>query len=147
MAPYWMPSLRYVRNLRQVADRVVVYLFDSWLIDLPALQADRDLWKLIDDLVVSFKHTVEPYAAGLPCRVHYLPQAADPRWFAPHDGPRPIDVLSLGRRLPEVHSQLLESHDAVTSSTTTTRTRPPRSGTSQRIRSSSGAWASFPMRT
>lgn len=108
MAPYWIPSLRYVRNLRNVANRVVVYLFDSWLTDLPSLQADRDLRSLADDLIVSFKHTVEPYVAGLPCRVHYLPQAADPRWFAPHDGERPIDVLSLGRRLPEVHTQLLE---------------------------------------
>jgi hypothetical protein len=108
MAPYWIPSLRYVRNLRNIADRVIVYLFDSWLGDLPDLQADRDLWSLVDDVVVSFKHTADPYAAGLPCRVHYLPQAAETRWFAPRDGDRPIDVLSLGRRLPEVHSQLLE---------------------------------------
>jgi hypothetical protein len=29
MAPYWVPSLRYVRDLRRSAKRIVVYLFDS----------------------------------------------------------------------------------------------------------------------
>lgn len=108
MAPYWIPSLRYVRNLRQVARRVVVYLYDSWLSDLPGLLSSRALWPLIDDLFVSFRHTVEPYAEQLPCRVHYLPQAIDPRWFHPYQGRRSIDVLSLGRRLPAVHRELLE---------------------------------------
>src|SRR3954451_9579851 len=65
MAPYWVPSLRLVRNLRQVARRVVVYLFDSWLGDLPALSSDRRIWSLVDDLVVSFAHAVEPYRREL----------------------------------------------------------------------------------
>lgn len=108
MSPDWLPSLRYVRNLRKVAERVIVYLFDSWLSELPSLRADRRVWSLIDDLVVSFTHTAQPYAEQLPCRVHYLPQAVDARWFHPYGGRRPIDVLSLGRRLATVHRQLLE---------------------------------------
>lgn len=107
MAPYWLPSLRYIRDLRRVSRRVVVYLFDSWLSDLPSLRAYRGVWPLVDDLVVSFRHTAEAYAQQLPCRVHYLPQAIDPRWFYPTRGQRPIDVLSLGRRLDTVHLQLL----------------------------------------
>lgn len=108
MAPYWLPSLRLVHNLRAVARRVVVYLFDSWLKDLAELRSHRGLWPLIDDLVVSFAHTKDAYASQLPCRVHYLPQAVDTRWFGPHQGSPRVDVLSLGRRLPEVHAQLLE---------------------------------------
>ena len=108
MAPYWVPSLRYVRNLRRSAKRIVVYLFDSWLSELPVLRADRRVWSLVDDLFVSFFHSFGPYSEQLDCRVHYLPQAIDERWFHPHRGERPIDVLSVGRRLPVVHQRLLE---------------------------------------
>ncbi len=108
MAPDWIPGLRYVRNLRSVADRVVVYLFDSWLTDLPAVSAYRGVWQLVDDLFVSFDHAAASYAERLPCRVHYLPQAIDPRWFHPYRRSRPIDVLSIGRRLPVVHHNVLE---------------------------------------
>jgi hypothetical protein len=108
MAPYWVPSLRYVRGLREIADRVVVYLFDSWVSELPDLARDRRTWSLVDDLFVSFRHSLPDYADQLSCRVHYLPQAIDPRWFEPKKGKRPIDVLSVGRRLPAVHEQLRE---------------------------------------
>lgn len=108
MAPYWVPSLRYIRNLRRSADRIVVYLFDSWLSDLPTLRADRGVWSLVHDLFVSFPHAVGPYSEQLSCRVHYLPQAIDERWFHPYRKERPIDVLSIGRRLPMVHERLLE---------------------------------------
>jgi hypothetical protein len=68
----------------------------------------RQVWSLVDDLFVSFRHALAPYSQHLPCRVHYLPQAIDPRWFHPYRKDRPIHVLSVGRRLPEVHSRLLE---------------------------------------
>jgi Glycosyl transferases group 1 len=108
MAPYWIPSLRYVRNLRGVARRVVVYLFDSWLSELPRLRAQRKVWSMVDDLFVSFVHSVELYANELDCRVHYLPQAIAGRWFHADREERPIDVLSVGRRLAQVHEQLLD---------------------------------------
>ncbi len=108
MAPYWVRSLRHIRNLRPRAKRIVVYLFDSWLSDLPALQADRRAWSLVDDLFVSFPHALGPYSEQLTCRVHYLPQAIDERWFHPYRTERPLDVLSVGRRLPVVHERLLD---------------------------------------
>lgn len=107
MAPYWVPSLRYIRDLRRSADRIVVYLFDSWLSDLPALREDR-VWSLVDDLFVSFHHSLGSYSQQLDCRVHYLPQAIDERWFHLYGGDHAIDVLSVGRRLPIVHQRLLE---------------------------------------
>jgi hypothetical protein len=108
MAPYWVPSLRYIRNLRASAERIIVYLFDSWLSELPVLRADHRVWSLVDDLFVSFSHSLGAYSEQLDCRVHYLPQAIDARWFHPSRFERPIDVLSVGRRLPVVHERLLQ---------------------------------------
>lgn len=104
----WLPGLIYLRDLKRSCARVAVYLFDSWLSDLPRIAKLRRALSFVDDLFVSFRHTLEPYAERLPCRVHYLPQAIDPRWFHPQRGERPIDVLSVGRRLPEAHRHLLE---------------------------------------
>ena len=108
MSPDWLPGLRSIHNLRQTATRVVVYLFDSWLSDLARLRSDRRLWSLVDDLFISFEHARDSYSRQLPCRVHYLPQAVDERWFHPYRTHRPIDVLSVGRRLPAPHRRLLE---------------------------------------
>lgn len=108
MSPDWLPGLRCIHNLRQVAGRVVVYLFDSWLSDLSTLESHHRLWSLVDDLFISFDHAQERYSRQLPCRVHYLPQAIDERWFHPYRTHRPIDVLSVGRRLPAAHHRLLE---------------------------------------
>lgn len=108
MAPYWIPSLDYVRDLKRVANRVVVYLLDSWLDDIPRLKRVGSGLDLVDHLVVSFEHARDSYAASLQCKVHYLPQAMDERWFHPYRDARPIDILSVGRRLPEVHRYLLE---------------------------------------
>jgi hypothetical protein len=108
MAPYWVPSLRYIRHLRQRATRVIVYLYDAWLADLPTVQAQRSAWDDVDELFVSFPHVVSAYSAALRRPVHYLPQAIDPGWFRPYRRERPIDVLSVGRRLPHVHTELLQ---------------------------------------
>ena len=108
MSPDWLPGLRCIHNLRQAATRVAVYLFDSWLSDLSSLRSHRRLWSLVDDLFVSFEHAQDEYARQLPCRVHYLPQAVDERRFHPYRDHRPIDVLSVGRRLPAPHHRLLE---------------------------------------
>jgi hypothetical protein len=108
MASDALSSLRYVRGLRRVASRVAVYLFDSWASELPRLRKHRGIWSLVDDLFVSFPHALDPYSENLPCRVHYLPQAINPRWFHPYRTERPIDVLSVGRRAQDIHMGLLE---------------------------------------
>jgi hypothetical protein len=108
MGVAWLPGLLYLRDLRRSCARVAVYLFDSWLSDLSRITRLRRVLSLVDDLFVSFFHTLEPYAEQLPCRVHYLPQAIDPRWFHPSRGDRPIDVLSVGRRQAEAHRYLME---------------------------------------
>jgi len=108
MAPYWVDSLRYIRNLRRVAKKVVVYLFDAWLADLGALRAHRGVWAEVDELFVSLPHVVSAYSEHLGRPVHYLPQAIDARWFHPYRTERPLELLSIGRRVPSVHGHLLE---------------------------------------
>jgi hypothetical protein len=108
MDPYWMPTLGYVRRLRESARQVVVYLFDAWLGNTAAVKRYRRLWSLVDHVFISFSHAMDAYSALLDCEVHYLPQAIDERWFHPYRDDRPIDVLSVGRRLPSVHRDLLD---------------------------------------
>jgi hypothetical protein len=108
MDPYWARSLRLVKDLRKHARHVIVYLFDPWLTRLEEVRKATALWSLVDDLFVSFPHSVEPYQRAVPCRVHYLPQAMEPRWYDPRRTQRPIDLLSVGRRLEPAHQSLLE---------------------------------------
>jgi hypothetical protein len=106
MDPQWLPSLRYVRRLRESADKVVVYLFDTWLGELDVLRRHRSVFSLVDHLFVSFPHALEAYREAVDCPVDYMPQAIDDRWFHPYREERPIDVLSVGRRLVQAHEQV-----------------------------------------
>jgi hypothetical protein len=108
MEPQWIPSLAQVRDLRASTKKIVVYLYDAWLRDLDFVRRHRRLWSMVDHVFVSFTHSIEAYSELLECPVHYLPQAVSERWFHPYRTERPIDVLSIGRRLPDVHRQLLE---------------------------------------
>jgi hypothetical protein len=108
MEPQWVPALSYVRDLDRIARKRVVYLFDSWIRDTAQLQRHRKSWGRVDHAFISFGHALEAYRTALDCNVHYLPQAADERWFSPGRPERPIDVISIGRRHPKVHAQLLE---------------------------------------
>ena len=78
-----LPGLLYLRDLRRSCTRVAVYLFDSFLCDLPRITKLRRVLSFVDDLFVSFQHTLEPYAERLPWRVHCLPQAINPVGFGP----------------------------------------------------------------
>jgi hypothetical protein len=108
MDPNWLASLRSIRQLRARVETVAVYLFDTWLSNIHLLRRYRKALSLVDHVFVSFKHAVSAYAQALDCRVHYLPQAIDGSRFPSHRRERPIDVLSVGRRLESVHQELLD---------------------------------------
>jgi hypothetical protein len=109
MAPYWVPGLRYIRDLRSIARRVIVYLFDAWMADLSLIRSQRRVWSEVDFVFVSFPHVVDAYQAALRGTVLYLPQAIEPRWYHPYRRERPIDILSVGRRVSTVHAHLLDA--------------------------------------
>lgn len=99
-------GLRYVRNLERHCGKLAVYVFDAWSQDTSAFRAHRRLWRECDHLFVSFPEAARAYAEHVDCPVTYLPQAIAPERFHPFRDERPVDVLSLGRRLPAVHEAL-----------------------------------------
>jgi hypothetical protein len=139
MEPSWIPSLRYIEGLREKCDRVVIYVFDAWLANVHWLRRNRREWDLCDLVYVSFPWAVEAYSRHLRARVEYLPQAASAARFHPEREERPIQILSIGRRLALAHSLLL----GVTTFSTTTP-RPWLRGPSicLRVRSYSRAYVS-----
>jgi Glycosyl transferases group 1 len=108
MEPSWISSLHYVERLREKCSRIVVYIFDSWLANAHWLKRNRRAWSFCDLVYVSFPWTVDAYARRLSCPVEYLPQAARASRFHSSRQERPIDILSIGRRLAEGHSLIRE---------------------------------------
>jgi hypothetical protein len=105
-----LPLLEDIRRLREVADRVVVYLPEVW----PLVAGDPRLrfepWHLVDDIFMGIHPSVAVMADNIDREVHHLPMAADVHTFRPRtlDDPRPIDVLNIGRRLADLHEELLK---------------------------------------
>ena len=99
-------ALAFLEGLRRRCRRVVVYVFDAWAASTASLRRHRELWRLCDQVFVSFPAAVDAWRPELRCPVDYLPQAIDPARFHPEPN-RPIHVLSVGRRLESVHRQLV----------------------------------------
>jgi Glycosyl transferases group 1 len=99
-------TLAFLNDLRRHCRRVVTYVFDAWLSSTAALRRYSRLWRLCDKVFVSFPAAVDTWRTQLGCPVEYMPQAIDSTRFYPQKA-RPIDVLSVGRRLESVHAQLL----------------------------------------
>ena len=99
--------LAVLDRLRRHCRRVVVYVFDAWVSSSASFRRHRRLWRLCDKVIVSFPGAVNAWISHVGCPVEYMPQAIDPERFHPQE-PRPIDVLSVGRRLDSVHRHLLD---------------------------------------
>lgn len=100
-------ALAFLEGLRRRCRRVVVYVFDAWAGSAASLRRHRELWRLCDQVFVSFPAAVDAWRPELRCPVDYLPQAIDPARFHPEPN-RPIHVLSVGRRLESVHRHLVD---------------------------------------
>jgi Glycosyl transferases group 1 len=103
MNPGWISSLRYIDRLRERCKRIVVYVFDTWQGDAAWLRRNRREWALCDLVYVSFPWAVDTFSRHLRCAVEYLPQAASAARFYPWRENRPIEILSVGRRLRPAH--------------------------------------------
>ena len=105
-----LPLLEQLSGLRSKADRIAVYFPEAWWVDALDPRVPYEPWHMVDDIFVAIQPSVEILAKALDRTVHYLPMAADVHAFRPRslDEPRPIDVLNLGRRIPDLHEALLE---------------------------------------
>jgi hypothetical protein len=96
-------------ELRTMADRVVVWFFETW----PSSYADGKVryepFHTVDDIFVALEGAIEPLAEVTGRTVTYLPMATDTIRFGPDapDGERPIDLIGIGRRRPEQHDAML----------------------------------------
>jgi hypothetical protein len=106
MGLFSIAAIASIRDLRSLCNRIAVYVLDAWPEDVHWFRRYRKLWNACDHLFVSFPEAVEPYARAVECPVEYLAQAIDPQRFHPDRVERPVDVVSIGRRIPEAHRLL-----------------------------------------
>lgn len=105
-----LPLIEALYDLRRRCDTLVAWFPEAW----PSEFADRRLalepYDLADHHFVGVAPSADALARQLGHAVHYLPLAVDAARFAPldHHAPRPIDVLGIGRRLPQLHDALLD---------------------------------------
>jgi hypothetical protein len=110
MTVWDLPLLERLHDLRRRADRVAVWIPELWLSELADSRIGHEPFALADDLFVGVADSA-PALSGVAGRpVTYLPMAVDAVRFAALNpgGPRPIDVLGIGRRLPRLHEALLD---------------------------------------
>ncbi len=105
-----LPLLEAVRNLRRIADKVIVWFPEVWLSELEDHRLHHEPFGLTDAIFVGMKqasHRLDDIAAPT---VHHVPPAADTTRFAPVSvsEQRPVDVLGIGRRDAGLHRALLD---------------------------------------
>jgi len=103
-------AVNAVQGWRKRSETAVIWLVEAWLKDL-------DMWKAHWNVISQFDHVV---LTMVPCQdgvreltgrpTYSLPYGTDALLFSPSTSglDRPIDVLSIGRRSPNVHRDLLE---------------------------------------
>ncbi|MEM7341293.1 MAG: glycosyltransferase [Actinomycetota bacterium] len=110
-----LPLLERLSELRKRAGHVVAWFPEAWLSAFDGNRVLHEPFSILDTLVVGMASAARRFDAELPIPVHYVPPTVDVRKFAAIDPflPRPIDVLGIGRRIPQLHQALLDwSHKA-----------------------------------
>lgn len=110
-----LPLLERLPEVRQACDHLLAWLPEVWASDLERPAARYEAFGMLDSLAVGMEAGARILATMAPLPVSYVPLAVDTLRFAPNDPsqPRPIDVLGIGRRDPELHEALLDwSHKA-----------------------------------
>jgi hypothetical protein len=97
-------------ELRAIGDRAVAWLPEVWAAELDERRSHLEPFQLVDALFIGMRPAARTLARLTSTPVHYLPVAVDVARFGAGspDGHRPIDVLGIGRRDPELHHHLLE---------------------------------------
>lgn len=110
-----LPTVEAVPGLRSAVDCLVGWFPEAWppeLTDKVALHP----FSLLDEIFVGEPRSAERLATLLNRPVHFLPLATDVEVFGDHAAPsakaadgngRPIHVLNIGRRDPDLHAALV----------------------------------------
>ena len=105
-----LPMLERMAEVRKRADRLVAWFPEVWAGELGDERIAHESFGMLDTIFVGMEAAAERLAELVSCPVHHLPMAADVTRFAAlaPDQARPIDVLGIGRRHPELHQALLD---------------------------------------
>ena len=105
-----LPMIERLYELRRRADQVAVWFPEVWPSELDDERLAGEPFDMVDHIFVGVHSSAPRLSEILNRPVHYLPMAADVARFAPLDPtePRPIDVLGIGRREPELHQALID---------------------------------------
>lgn len=98
-----------LRALRQHADRIVVWFFETWPSSYDDGRVAHEPFNTVDDVFVALEGAVEPLADTVGREVTYLPMATDTLRFSPErpETERPVDLIGIGRRRQEQHDAML----------------------------------------
>lgn len=105
-----LPLLERLPEVRHSCAHLLAWLPEVWASDLDRRQARYEAFGLLDSLYIGMDAASGILADLTPTPVHYVPLAVDTARFSPSgpEQPRPIDVLGIGRRDPELHEHLLD---------------------------------------
>ncbi len=104
-----LPLVERLGSLRRYTDCVVVWFIETWPAAFVGDRMDSEPFNVVDKVFVALQDTVDPIAKIIGPRVSYLPMGTDAIRFGP-DSPsaeRPIDLVGIGRRIPDQHDTML----------------------------------------
>ena len=107
---YELLYLNAVQGWRDRCRTAICWLDEIYAADLPGYRYWLEALNQFDHILVPYRRTAEALQRLLDKPCHYIPRAVDTLRFSPFpDFPeRTIDVLSIGRRLPDIHFALLD---------------------------------------
>lgn len=104
---YELLYLNAVQGWRDRCRTAVCWLDEVYTADLPASRYWLNALNQFDHILVPYKSTADALTRILESPCHCVPRAVDTLRFSPFPD-RVIDVLSVGKRLPEIHTALLD---------------------------------------
>lgn len=104
-------DLPYINAIHGWKDRCKVkicWIDEVWAADIPHYKYWLHALNQFDHIFVGYRGTAEPLSRALGRHCHWMPFAVDAFRFTPYPNlpPRVVDVYSIGRRWPAIHSAL-----------------------------------------
>jgi hypothetical protein len=106
--PLELTALQRMPGWRERAEKAYVYLLEGWPERFPAQAQELRMLDQFDHVFVLNAESIPALRQYTSAPVSFLPSACDTELACPYPGmpQRGIDVLSLGRRMPELHTKL-----------------------------------------
>jgi hypothetical protein len=97
-------------DLRSVAERRICLVLELWTPEIHHFDLFRDVLEQFDAVYNVMESSCPALAAAIKSPVHFLPTGTDTALHCPPAiVPRQLDVLSLGRRCPVQHAELVDA--------------------------------------